>query len=46
MLYRFRIAVLSMRSFMWQKNVVLMSRFVQGASRMVRAAGAGGELDV
>ena len=46
MLYGFRVAVPSMRSFMWQKHLVLMCRFVLGASSMVRAAGAGDELDV
>ena len=36
----------SMRYFMWQENMVLMSNFVQGAMRMVRAASSGDELDI
>ena len=38
----------SMRCFVWQDNmhVVLMSRFVRDAMRMVRAASLGDELDV
>ena len=31
---------------MWQENMVLMSIFVHGATRMVRAASSNGELDV
>ena len=38
--------VRSMRCFVWQDNMVLMSRFVRDAMRMVRAAGSGNELDV
>ena len=36
----------SMRCLMWQENMVLMSKSVQGAMRMVRAASSGDELDV
>ena len=36
----------SMRCFVWQVNMVLMSRFVRDAMRMVRAASSGDELDV
>ena len=36
----------SMRCFVWQDNMVLMSRFVSDAMRMVRAASSGKELDV
>ena len=36
----------SMRCFVWQDNMVLMSRFVLDAMRMVRAARSGDELDV
>ena len=36
----------SMRCFVWQDNIVLMSRFVCVAIRMVRAASSGDELDV
>ena len=36
----------SMRCFMWQESMVLMSRFVHDAVRMVRAASLGDELDV
>ena len=36
----------SMRCFVWQDNMVLMSRFVRDAMRMVRAASSGDELDV
>ena len=35
-----------MRCFMWQENMVLMSKSVQGARRVVRAASSGDELDV
>ena len=35
-----------MRLFTWQENMVLMSNLVQGAMRMVRAAGSCDELDV
>ena len=38
--------VLSMRCFVWQDNIVLMSSFVRDAMRMVRAASSGDELDV
>ena len=31
---------------MWQENTVLMSKFVQGAVRLVRAGSAGDQLDV
>ena len=34
------------RCLLWQTNMVLMSRFVQGAMRMVTAASSGDELDV
>ena len=37
--------VRSMRCFVWQDNMVLMSRFVRDAVRMVRAASSGNELD-
>ena len=36
----------SMRCFVWQDSMVLMSRFVRDAMRMVRAASSGDELDV
>ena len=36
----------SMRCFVWQDVMVLMSRFVRDAMRMVRAASSGDELDV
>ena len=36
----------SMQCFMWQDNMVLMSRFVHDAMRMVRVASSGDELDV
>ena len=36
----------SMRCFVWQDNMVLMSRFVHDAMRMVRAASSGDELNV
>ena len=36
----------SMRCFVWQENMVLMSIFVRDAMRMVRAASSGDELDV
>ena len=36
----------SMRCFVWQVIMVLMSRFVRDAMRMVRAASSGDELDV
>ena len=38
--------VRSVRCFVWQDNMVLMSRFVRDAMRMVRAASSGNELDV
>ena len=38
--------VRSMRCFVWQDNMVLMSRFVPDFMRMVRAASSGNELDV
>ena len=38
--------VRKMRCFVWQDNIVLMSRFVRDAMRMVRAASSGNELDV
>ena len=38
--------VRSMRCFVWQNNMVLVSRFVRDAMRMVRAAGSGHEVDV
>ena len=38
--------VRSMRCFVWQDNMVHMSRFVRNAMRMVRAASSGNELDV
>ena len=38
--------VRSMRWCMWQENLALMSNLVQGAMRMVRAAGSCDELDV
>ena len=36
----------SMRCFVWQDNMVLMSRFVRDAMRMVGAASSSNELDV
>ena len=36
----------SMRCFVWKNNMVLMSRFVRDAVRMVRAASLGDVLDV
>ena len=36
----------SMRCFVWQDNMVFISRFVRDAMRMVRAASSGNELDV
>ena len=36
----------SMRCFVWQDNMLLMSNFVRNAMRMVRAASSGDELDV
>ena len=36
----------SMHCCTWQDNMVLMSRFVHDAMRMVRAAGSGDESDV
>ena len=36
----------SMQWFLWQENLVLMFKFVQGAMRMVRAASSDDELDV
>ena len=36
----------SMRCFVWQDNMVLTSRFVRDAVRVVRAASSGDELDV
>ena len=36
----------SKRCFVWQDNMMLMSRFVRDAMRMVRAASSGDELDV
>ena len=36
----------STRCCMWQEDMVLMSKFVQGAMRMVRAASSGDELKV
>ena len=36
----------SMRCFVWQDNMVLMSSFVRDAMRMVGAAGSGNKLDV
>ena len=38
--------VRSMRCFVWQNNMVLMSRLVCDAMWMVRAASSGDELDV
>ena len=38
--------VYSMRCFMWQDNMVLMSRYVRDAIRMVRAASSGDELQL
>ena len=38
--------VRSMRCFVWQDNMVLMSRIVRDAIRMVRAASSDDELDV
>ena len=35
----------SMRWFLWQENMVLMPKFVQGAMTMVRAASSDDELD-
>ena len=43
---RLYIGVHSMRCFVWQDNMVLMSRFVRDAMRVVRAASSGDELDV
>ena len=37
--------VRSMRCFVWQDNLALMSRCVRDAVRMERAAGSGDELD-
>ena len=34
----------SMRCFVWQDNMVLMSRFVRDAMRIVRAASSGNEM--
>ena len=34
----------SMQSVMWQENMVLISKPVQGVMRMVRAASSGDEL--
>ena len=34
-----------MRCFMWQENMMLISKVVQGAMRMIRAASSGDELD-
>ena len=42
----YRHAVLNVRSFMRQKSMVLMSKFVKGAMRMVGAASTSDELDV
>ena len=36
----------SVQCFVWQDNMVLMSRLVQGAMRTVSAASSGAELDV
>ena len=36
----------SMRCFVWQDKIVLMSRFVRVAMKMVRAASSGNEQDV
>ena len=36
----------SMRCCMWQEDMVLMSKFVQGTMRMVRAASSGDELKI
>ena len=36
----------SMRCFVWQDNMVLMSRFVRDAMRVMRAASSGDELNV
>ena len=33
-----------MQCFMWQEDTVLMSKFVQGAMRMVRAASSGDDI--
>ena len=38
--------VRSMRCFVWQDNMVLMSIFIRDAMRLVRAANSGNELDV
>ena len=38
--------VCSMQCFVWQDNMVLMSRFVRDGMWMVRAASSGNELDV
>ena len=38
--------VRGMRCFVWQDNMVLMSRFVRDAMRMVRAASLGNDPDV
>ena len=35
-----------MRCFMWQDNMVVMSRFVREAMRMVSAVSLGDELDI
>ena len=35
-----------MRCFVWQDNIVVMSRFVRDAVRVVRAASSGGMLNV
>ena len=40
------LGVRSMRCFVWQDNMVLMSKFVRDAMRMVRVASSGNELDV
>ena len=36
----------SMRCFVWQDNMVLMSNLVRDAMRMLRAASSGDELDI
>ena len=36
----------SMQAFMWQEDTVLVSKSVQGAMNMVRAASSGDEMDV
>ena len=38
--------VRSMRCFVWQDNMALMSKFVRDAMRMGRAASSGDKLDV